>query len=717
MTTDERVASRASSAPAGVSPTGRGGLAVAVVVLAVGALAAVVLAGLFSGVFRAPALADPGAVVRWATPVARVVAHLAAAGTVGGLLLVVTLLPRTLAGRERRRALAGDDGAVHPLLGPSLLLAAVAGAVWAVAAGARVVLDYATVVGRSPASPSFGAELGVFVGQISLGRMLLTVALLAALTSTLALAVSTPTGAAWTLAVAAAALGMLAQLGHAAGTADHGLAISAMFLHLGGAAMWVGGLVALAVFYRRLPRADLAVSTTRYSAIALWAFVMVAVSGAAGAWIRVGSWAELTGTRYGLLVVAKMLLLVALGTAGALHRRVTLPRLPDAPRLFWRIAVVELVVMGAVTGVAVALAQTAPPVPQEPPAQPSPVEVVTGYPAPPTPSPEAWLTQWRPDLLLAFAGAAMVVVYLGWAVRLARRGDRWPVGRTLSWLVGALAFVWVTNGAPMVYGTVLFSVHMVEHMALATLIPVLFVLGAPVTLALRALPVRTDRSRGPREWILAVVESRWGQFFANPLVAAVNFAASMIVFYYTGLFEAALSSHVGHLVMIVHFTLAGYFFANVLIGVDPGPRRPPYPVRLVLLFATMAFHAFFGVALAQSTALLAADWFGALGLPWGVDALADQRRGANLAWAIGELPTLALAIAVAVQWSRDDERTARRRDRAADRDGDAELVAYNAMLAALAARGSDRPSGPVGTDSAGHGAGPESTGSGGSGSA
>ena len=96
---------------------------------------------------------------------------------------------------------------------------------------------------------------------------------------------------------------------------------------------------------------------------------------------------------------------------------------------------------------------------------------------------------------------------------------------------------------------------------------------------------------------------------------------------------------------------------------------------------------------------------------------ADQRQGANLAWAIGELPTLALAIAVAVQWARDDERTARRRDRAADRDGDAELVAYNAMLAALAARGSGRPSGPVGTDSAGHGAGPESTGSGGSGSA
>jgi putative copper resistance protein D len=687
VTTDERVLPRPRRAPAGAAaPAGRAGLLVALVVLGGGALVALVLAATFSGALRALALADPGAVVRWATPAAHAVAHLAAPVTVGALLMVVTLLPRTLPGRERRRAVAGDDGAVHPLLRPSLALAGGAGGVWAVAAGARVVLDYATVAGESPGSASFGAQLGIFVGQISLGRMLLTVALLAALTTTLTLAVTTPTGAAWTLAVAFAALGVLAQLGHAAGAADHALAISAMFLHLGGAALWVGGLAALAVFYPRLSRADLAVSTARYSTVALWAFVMVGVSGLASAWIRVGSWSQLGGTRYGLLVVTKGLLLVALGTAGVLHRRVTLPRLATTPRLFWRLAVVELLVMGAVTGVAVALAQTAPPIPQAPPSQPSPAELVTGYPAPPAPSPGVWLTQWRPDLVLAFAGVAMAVVYLGWVVRLARRGDRWPVSRTVSWVSASVAFVWVTNGAPMVYGTVLFSVHMVEHMALATLLPVLFALGAPVTLALRALPVRTDRSRGPREWLLAIVESRWARFLAHPLVAAVNFAGSMIVFYYTGLFEAALSSHVGHVVMIIHFTLAGYLFANVLIGVDPGPRRPAYPVRLVLLFATMAFHAFFGVALAESTALLAADWFGALGLPWGVDALADQRQGANLAWATGELPTLALAVGVAVQWAREDERAARRRDRAAERDGDADLAAYNAMLAQLAER-------------------------------
>src|SRR5680860_146379 len=227
---------------------------------------------------------------------------------------------------------------------------------------------------------------------------------------------------------------------------------------------------------------------------------------------------------------------------------------------------------------------------------------------------------------------------------------------------------------------------MLAHMVLAMVTPVLFVLAAPVTLALRALPGRRDGSRGPREWLLWVVDSRLGRLVANPVVAAVGFVSSMIVFYLTPLFDLALSSHAGHLAMVVHFSLVGYLFANALIGIDPGPRRPAYPIRLLLLFATVAFHAFFGVAIAESTVLLAADWYGALGLPWGVDALADQQRGANLAWAIGEAPTLALAAAVAVRWAHEDERTARRRDRASARDGDAELEAYNAMLAGLAER-------------------------------
>ena len=146
----------------------------------------------------------------------------------------------------------------------------------------------------------------------------------------------------------------------------------------------------------------------------------------------------------------------------------------------------------------------------------------------------------------------------------------------------------------------LFSVHMVQHMTLSMVVPPLLVFGAPVTLALRSLTRRTDGSRGPREWLLGVVESAPARFLSHPVVAAVVFAGSMIAFYYSPLFGLALSTHVGHELMMIHFLLAGYLFANGLVGVDPGPARPAYPLRLLILFATMGFHAFFGVAITSA---------------------------------------------------------------------------------------------------------------------
>ena len=220
-------------------------------------------------------------------------------------------------------------------------------------------------------------------------------------------------------------------------------------------------------------------------------------------------------------------------------------------------------------------------------------------------------------------------------------------------------------------------------MFLVIVVPVPLVLGAPVTLALRALPSREDGSRGPREWLRALIESRLLQLLANPIVAAVNFAGSMFVFYYTGVFDWVLHNHVGHVWMAFHFVAVGYFFVNALIGVDPGPKRPAYPLRMVLLFATMAFHAFFGIAIMSSTALLVPRWFGLMGRPWSPDALLDQQVGGELAWGIGEIPVVLLAIGVAMAWRTAEERVAERTDRQAGRDHDAELEGYNAMLAGL----------------------------------
>jgi cytochrome c oxidase assembly factor CtaG len=279
-----------------------------------------------------------------------------------------------------------------------------------------------------------------------------------------------------------------------------------------------------------------------------------------------------------------------------------------------------------------------------------------------------------------------VVLYLIGVRRMHARGDAWPVRRTIFWVLGWAIFVWATCGAPGVYGRVLFSVHMLMHMTVSMSAPILMVLAAPVTLALRALTPRGDKTLGPREILLGLVHSRYLAVIGNPIVAASIFFGSLVVFYFSPLFELALSTHTGHILMTLHFLLAGYLFAWVLVGIDPGPRRWPPLFRLVILFATVSFHAFFGVALTTGSTLLAPSFFQSLHLPWAVDLLADQRDGGAVAWGVGELPTLILALLVTLAWMRSDDAESKRLDRQADRDDDAQLKAYNAHLAAISER-------------------------------
>jgi putative copper resistance protein D len=233
----------------------------------------------------------------------------------------------------------------------------------------------------------------------------------------------------------------------------------------------------------------------------------------------------------------------------------------------------------------------------------------------------------------------------------------------------------------------MFSVHMAEHMLLGMLVPILLVLGAPITLGLRTLPSggRTGPP-GPREWLLAAVHSPVARVLSHPLVTLPLFVGSYYALYFSGLFDEALDEHWAHLAMNLHFLVVGLLFFWPLIGIDPAPRRWPPVARLGIVFASVPFHAFFGVALMSSNTVIGGGFYRALALPWVTDPLADQKLGGGLAWASGEIPLLLVLIALLVQWSRQDERTARRDDRRADADGDADLAAYNAMLRRLATR-------------------------------
>lgn len=652
MSTGTRSTSAAVALPAG-----------AVVAVVAGVVGAVV-----TGAAAASAFGDPGLVVRWGYPVARVVHDGAAALAIGGLLAAAALLAPDHAAWQRARAL-GNGAAV----------------VWALAGVAVLVLGAADVVMLPLDDPRFGPALWQYVSSVDVGRQVAIEVAFVAVVALLASAVRGPVGAGVAAVLGLVALVPLALTSHSAGSASHELVVSSWWMHLAGVCLWTGGLVTLAWLGRRdgLGR-DVGTVAGRYSVVAGWAFALVAASGAANGWARVGGFAGMV-TPYGAVLLVKVIALVLLGFAGWWHREHLLRRLTEgSAALFWRLVAAEVVVMGVALGLGVALSRSASPVPDEPFTDPTPAELVTGEPLPPPLEPSRLLTEVSQDVLWLGAVVAMVVVYLTWVRRLRARGDRWPLHRTVLWLLGSLLLLYVTCGGVAVYGRVLFSVHMVQHMTLSMVVPALLVFGAPVTLALRALPRRRDGSCGPREWLLGLVESRFARFVSHPVVAAVVFVGSMIAFYFTPLFGQALQTHVGHELMMIHFVLAGYLFANGLVGIDPGPARVAYPLRLLLLFATMAFHAFFGVALTSTDTLLEATYFSSLGL--GIDALADQHDGGAIAWGIGEVPTVGLALLVAYQWFRSDEREARRRDRRTDRDGDAELDEYNRMLEQMRGR-------------------------------
>jgi putative copper resistance protein D len=424
----------------------------------------------------------------------------------------------------------------------------------------------------------------------------------------------------------------------------------------------------------------------RYSSLALAGFGLVIVSGFASAQIRIGTIENLFGTGYGQLVILKTITFILLGVIGAMHRKKLLAGLESSAKKFWQLVSVEFVIFGIAIGLGTALARTENPISDLPGQQLTPAEILTGAKLPPEPTMWTWATTFKPDILWILITAALAGFYLVGVWRLKQRGDSWSWARTASWLAGVGLLAYITNGYFAAYEQYLFSAHMLAHMLLAMGVPVLLVPGAPVTLLARAVSKRQDDSRGVREWILWAIHTKYAQFISHPLVAATMFASSLVIFYFTPIFGWATREHIGHQWMIVHFVITGYLFVQAIIGIDPGPSRFGYPQRLMLLIGTLAFHAFFGLAVMNSTTLLLADWFGAMGRTWGEDPLTDQQTGGGIAWGLGELPTAAITLIVAIQWARSDERDAKRLDRASDRGGNEDLAEYNRMLDALSKR-------------------------------
>jgi cytochrome c oxidase assembly factor CtaG/putative copper export protein len=648
------------------------------VLVGVAVLAGVTAAGIaalsLADALTATGLPDPGPVTTFSLPFVRAAGEIAAALAVGSFLFAAFLVPPQASGVL--------DAAGYR----ALRLGTIASGIWAVCAALLVPLTVSDVTGQpltSRLSPSAVWSVASLIDSAGTWRW---TALLAAIVTVVSIPVLRWS---WTPLLCAGSLITLLPLaltGHSSAGGSHDLGTNSLLIHLMAGTVWAGGLLALLVHaIRGGEHADLA--ARRFSSIALWCFVAMLVSGVVNALVRVSP-LELLNSRYGLLVIGKVIALSVLGAIGWQQRRRGVAALtadPESRGPLIRLALVEAVVFGLTFGIAVALGRTPPP--PTPDFNPSIPAVEIGYDFAGPPTVARVLFDWRFDLIFGTAAIVLALVYVAGVLRLRRRGDTWPVGRTVAWLCGCAVLLFATSSGVGRYMPAMFSMHMVAHMLLAMMTPVLLVLGAPVTLALRALPAagRNDPP-GMREWILAALHSRVSRLLTNPFVAIVLFVAGFYGLYFGGIFDAAAGSHAAHIAMNLHFLLTGYLFYWVVIGVDPTPRPLPSLGKLAMVFATLPLHAFFGVVLMSTHTVLAGTFYESLKLSWHDDLIGDQRLGGGIAWAAGEVPLVLVLMAVLIQWRRSDQRISTRLDRAADRDDDADLAAYNAMLAQMAQR-------------------------------
>ncbi len=563
--------------------------------------------------------------------------------------------------------------------------AGLAALTWAISTGLSILATLANILGTGISDALDPNSLRSFISQITLGKYMFIQFCLALLIASIVIRIRAVAGASALLLISLAALVAPVFESHSASSGSHALAIGSLVVHVVAISFWVGGLIAISF----LNAADRAIALPRFSALALWGAVAVSVSGTANAWARL-NFKDAWSSDYARIVLVKLLFTSILIFFGYLNRRHLSGSLKLDGKKLSQLISFEVLIMALTTIAGSKLSTMQPPLRSESTVL-DPGLAVAGIATPEAPNLWRLISLYDPDALMIGVLITAVALYIKGVVVLTRRGDKWPVGRTIAFALGISAIDYATSGGLGVYAKFSFEYHMLAHMLLGMVAPIGIVLGAPITLALRTLPQgRNPEERGVRGTLIALLHSKPAGIFTNPVVILAIFDGSLFALYMTPLFGNMMQSHLGHLLMNVHFLLAGILFFHVIIGIDPNPRKVPYIVRIVILFAAMSIHAFFAIALISTSTLLDQGYFVSLQTPWNLDLLADQHAGGSIAWAMGEIPILIALVATFIQWMRDDQRETKRIDRnearlAAMGEPD-ELAQYNAYLSTLAAR-------------------------------
>mgnify|MGYP003334576829 CR=1 FL=1 len=506
-----------------------------------------------------------------------------------------------------------------------------------------------------------------FATQITLGKLLAFQIFTALLVAFFSHRLKKNGGAVWVLILALSGIVAPVFQSHSSSLGSHGLAIGSLVIHVIALSFWVGAVGSLTLMTEEVRTKVF----SRVSSIALWASSFVLVSGFLNAWTRLRL-SDAWFTTYGALIGLKILLTVAVVVAAA--------RLRKGIRVK-HLLPFELVTLGVVMSIGSILNRFTPI--EDKPQSFDKVREIVGISMPQAPNLNRVFFEYEANGLILGILIFVTALYIRGVVALSRRGVKWPVGRTVSFAIGISLLDYATSGGLGLYAHFSFQYHMIAHMTLSMIAPIAIILSAPITLALRTLPIgRSKDERGIRGLLITLLHSKPTSIWTHPLVALAIFDGSLFALYFTPLFGNLMMSHFGHLAMDLHFIAAGLLFFHVIVGIDPNPRRVHHLVRVVLLLGAMSIHAFFSVALMSANQLIDGGYYALLDRPWATDLLSDQKVGAAIGWAMGEVPIVIALIATFIQWMRSDAREASR----ADKRSAIDLAEYNEYLQKLSSR-------------------------------
>lgn len=475
---------------------------------------------------------------------------------------------------------------------------------------------------------------------------------------------------------------------HSAGLGNHGLAIGTLLFHVGAIVLWIGALIG----WRQLDRSEQDISLPRLNVLLLWAAITVVITGSINSFVRLGFTRDWL-SNYGMLVIAKVILTLFLIFLASKNRKNIVDKKLTAIKY---LVTLEIFILSVNTFLGSWISNTQPPNTTSKIEQADVALLIVGINMPQSPTLSRVFWGYQADGVILGILIFAVALYVRGVLTLSRRGDKWPVFRTIFFAIGVSLIDYATSGGVGVYANFAFSFHMMAHMIIGMIAPIAIVLGSPITLALRTLPIgRVKDERGIRGMFVNFLHSPFAKIISNPVIALAIFDGSLFVLYFTPLFGDLMGAHIGHIFMNLHFLLAGILFFQVIIGSDPLPVSVPHILKIVILFAAMSIHAFFSIGMLSATTQLDSGYFQSLNRPWWPDYLADQRLGGSIGWALSEIPILLALIAVFLQWLRSDRNETRRIDRASERAAamgeDDELAKYNKYLAKLSTQDLRQP--------------------------